>query len=543
MPVRPIVTRRMIVCALLLFGCGGGTEPSQTVGKPAYIMVSSDVGGTLPGTTAQFTATAIDSAGHPIADTQFEWATEDAFLATVDANGLVTALHPGPVLIFARAGGVEGGLTLNVLEPVTSILLGGVPAPLVPGAMLRLPYTLRSAAGDSLDIGFRLLGWSSSQPSVAQVGNDGIVTTVAPGTTTLSLTATGEGVSASVDLTVTTLHYLIAQDGGPISCGLTLEKRTYCWGTAYTGLQEGGVELLNVTPWPVATEVLFDSLRVGGGVACALTAAGEPWCWGTSNETGNLGDGTTTAHLTPAPVAGGLILKSIVPGAGYTCGLLLDGAARCWGANDWGVFGTGDRESSLVPREAAAGIQFRTISLSPTVQSGGPHTCGMSLGGDAYCWGTNEVGQLATYPRTQISESPTLVLSPTPLVDVQSGGQHGCGLAADGTVLCWGDNQGRALGDRPVQSPNFDSIPAPVHLAPAFTQIRAGLYRTCGLTAAGTVFCWGDNFGPVPVQIQIPQALNRIDVSVGRFCGRSVQGVVWCWTTPALPATKIEGQS
>ncbi|MFL5547822.1 MAG: hypothetical protein ACJ8AQ_09750, partial [Gemmatimonadales bacterium] len=81
--MRPIVTRRMIVCALLLFGCGGGTEPSQTVGKPAYIMVSSDVGGTLPGTTAQFTATAIDSAGHPIADTQFEWATEDAFLATV----------------------------------------------------------------------------------------------------------------------------------------------------------------------------------------------------------------------------------------------------------------------------------------------------------------------------------------------------------------------------------------------------------------------------------------------------------------------------
>jgi Regulator of Chromosome Condensation (RCC1) repeat protein/regulator of chromosome condensation (RCC1) repeat-containing protein/Big-like domain-containing protein len=541
MTVTPIAARRMVVCALLLFGCGGGTEPSQSR-KPAFVSVSSDVGGALPGTSVQFAATAIDSAGQPIAGTSFEWDTEDPFLATVDANGLVTAHHPGPVLIFARTAGLEGGLTLNVLEPVASVLLGGVRAPLVPGAMFRLPYTLRSAVGDSLDIGFRLLGWSSSQQSVAQVSSDGIVTTIAPGTTTLTLTATGEGVSASVDLSVTTLQYLTAQDGGPLTCGLTVAKRIYCWGTYYTGLQPDGVELLGVTPWPLETDVLFDSLRVGGGVGCALTAAGEPWCWGT-NENGTLGDGTFTSRLTPAPVSGGLILKSIVPGAGYTCGLLLDGAARCWGANDWGALGTGDRESSLVPRESAAGIQFRTISLSPTVQSGGPHTCGMSLGGVAYCWGANEFGQLATYPRTQISESPTQVLSPTPLMDVQSGGQHGCGLTAAAAVLCWGDNQNSSLGDRQLQYPNIDSIPAPVPNAPAFTQVRAGLYRTCGLTGAGAVYCWGDNFGATPVQIQIPQALTRIDVSVGRFCGMSVQGVAWCWTTPASAATKAEGQS
>jgi alpha-tubulin suppressor-like RCC1 family protein len=181
--------------------------------------------------------------------------------------------------------------------------------------------------------------------------------------------------------------------------------------------------------------------------------------------------------------------------------------------------------------------------LSPTVQSGGPHTCGMSLGGVAYCWGANEYGQLATYPRTQISHSPTEVLSPTPLVDVESGGHHGCGLAADGTVLCWGSNMRFELGDRELQYPVIDSIPAPVPNAPAFTQVRTSLYRNCGLTAAGAVYCWGDNFGKTPVLIQIPQALTRIDVSVGRFCGMSVQGVAYCWTTPGLPATKLEGQS
>ncbi|MEA2714802.1 MAG: hypothetical protein QOK27_2763, partial [Gemmatimonadales bacterium] len=188
-------------------------------------------------------------------------------------------------------------------------------------------------------------------------------------------------------------------------------------------------------------------------------------------------------------------------------------------------------------------ILFETISLSPSVQSGGPHTCGLSLGGNSYCWGANEFGQLATYPRIQISHSPTVVLSPTPLVDVQSGGQHGCGLAADGTVLCWGDNQGDALGDRQLPYPNIDSIPAPVPGAPAFTKIRAGLYRTCGLTNAGEVYCWGDTFGKNPVRIQIPEALTRIDVSSGRFCGMSVDGVAYCWTSGSLPATKVEGQS
>ena len=540
MTVTTIDLRRMVVCALLLVGCGGGTEPSQS-GKPAYVFMGAETGGAVPGISVQFTATATDSAGEVIPGARFEWATQDTFLATVDANGLATAHHPGQVLIYARTGGVEGGLTLTVLEPVASVVLRGVRAPVTPGAEFRLPAELRSAVGDSLTTTFRSLRWTSSQESVARVENDGVVTAVGPGTTTLTYGAEVEGVAASVDLSVATLQYRTAQNGGPIDCGLTVGKRVYCWGAPYTGLQPDGAELLGVTPWPVATDVLFDSLSVNGEMACALTAAGEPWCWG-SNDNGQLGDGTFTSRLTPEPVAGGLILKSIVPGAGYTCGLLLDGSARCWGYNDWGTLGTGDRESSRLPRESAAGIQFRTISLSPSVQSGGPHTCGMTLGGDAYCWGSNEQGQLATYPRVQIVHSPTPVLSPTPLVDIQSGGQHGCGLAAGGTVLCWGDNYGDALGDRQLQYPGIDSIPAPVPDAPAFTQIRAALYRTCGLTAAGDVYCWGEVFGKKPVRIQIPQAVARIDASSGRFCGMSVQGVAYCWNS-AAEVRKLEGQS
>jgi alpha-tubulin suppressor-like RCC1 family protein len=533
--------RRMAACVLLLCGCGG-TEPNPT--QASYVLVSSETGGALPGSTIQLTARAFDSTGQALSGVHFDWATEDGFLATVDANGLVTTLHPGNVAITARVDTVVGGLRLTVLEPVVSAELRGVRAAVVPGGSFRLPSVLRSGTGDSLATTFRDLRWSSSQEAVATVDNDGVVSTLAPGTTTLTLSAETEGVSASVTLVVATLQYRTAQDGGPITCGLTTAGRVYCWGvpgSGYVGLQPDGVELLNTTPWPVNTDLVFDSLTVGGGYACALTAGGNPWCWGV-NDHGTLGDGTATWRLTPQPVAGDLTLKAIATGAGYTCGLRVDGGTSCWGWNDWGNLGTGDRESSRLPRESAAGIQFRTISLSPTVQSGGPHTCGMSVDGEGYCWGANEYGQLATYPRTQISHSPTTILSPTPLVDVQSGGQHGCGLTGDGTVLCWGDGHGDALGDRVLQYPGIDSIPAPVPDAPPFTMIRAGLYRTCGLTAGGDVYCWGDLFGKKPVRIQIPEPLTRVDVSSGRFCGMSVGGVAYCWTSASLPATKLEGQ-
>ena len=531
--------RRLEVCAVLLAACGGdGTGPSPAV---TYLTVSSAGGGALPGQTVQFTAVAADSLGQAIPGVHVQWSSQDSFLATVDPTGLVTALHPGTVEVYARFDTLVAGAGFVVLDPVASADLHGVRAAVVPSAAFRLPFALRSAVGDSLTPLFRSLAWSSSDPAVAQVDSTGLITALAPGGTTITLAAAVEGVTASVELQVAKLQYVTAQEGGGFICALTTGKRAYCWGNGYEGIQADGTELVGTSPWPVNTEVLFDSLSAGHGQVCALTPAGVPYCWG-DNTYGALGDGTITSRLTPAPVAGGLTLASIAVGIDYACGLQVDGAAWCWGVNQWGNLGTGDREQALVPRPAAAGIHLRTISLSPDVQTGGPHTCGMADDGTAYCWGANQWGQLASYPRTAIVETATPVQSPAALVDVRSGGQHGCGLAGDGTVLCWGDNSGNALGDRQLDYPDIDSIPAPVPGAPALAQVRTALYRTCGLTGTGQVYCWGDVFGKTPILIGIPQPLVRIDVASHRFCGMSVQQVAWCWTLPGVTPTKVEGQ-
>ena len=60
---------------------------------------------------------------------------------------------------------------------------------------------------------------------------------------------------------------------------------------------------------------------------------------------------------------------------------------------------------------------------------------------------------------------------------ISAGGDHTCGLRADGSVTCWG-------GD-------FFGQSAPA--AGTYTQISAGGIHTCGLRASGSVTCWGDN--------------------------------------------------
>lgn len=108
------------------------------------------------------------------------------------------------------------------------------------------------------------------------------------------------------------------------------------------------------------------------------------------------------------------------------------GAAFCWGAGDAGQVGedstsTGNR---TVPAEASiAGKSFSVIS------SGANHSYAVATTGSAYCWGSNDFGQLGYTTFTQRT-APSLVTGTTVWQSVASGNQHTCGLASSGAILC-----------------------------------------------------------------------------------------------------------
>ncbi len=73
------------------------------------------------GETATFTAKAYNSSNAEVSST-FTWATQDPAIATVDANGVVTAKGLGNTIITATASGITGQAEVNVLPDTTIIV-------------------------------------------------------------------------------------------------------------------------------------------------------------------------------------------------------------------------------------------------------------------------------------------------------------------------------------------------------------------------------------------------------------------------------------
>ena len=71
------------------------------------------------------------------------------------------------------------------------------------------------------------------------------------------------------------------------------------------------------------------------------------------------------------------------------CGLLADGTAYCWGRNDFGQLGDGSSSAfSSAPVAVGGALKF------PSATVGSHHARGISVAGDAYCWGRNSEGAL-----------------------------------------------------------------------------------------------------------------------------------------------------
>lgn len=98
------------------------------------------------------------------------------------------------------------------------------------------------------------------------------------------------------------------------------------------------------------------------------------------------------------------------------------------------------------------------------VDSGAAHACGVSADGTITCWGDNSDGQLDA-PDGQFSA-------------VSAGRTHSCGLRSDGTITCWGGNENG-------QSNELDG---------QFTAVSAGGDLSCGVRSDGTGVCWGGGF-------------------------------------------------
>jgi alpha-tubulin suppressor-like RCC1 family protein len=457
----------------------------------------------------------------------------------VAAPGSVAALNGTETCGFERTTwhAVRAAPVVSVSLPLTLLS--------VPGAVQSLDLVLRTASGQRVFA--RPVVWSTDNASVAAMAL-GVVTSGSTGFATI--TAVVDGRTATTNVTVLPPTQFVAVTAGDaFTCALGADQHTYCWG-------HGVPTSSSMVPLPVQGAPAFSSISTSQHSVCGVSAAHQVWCWG-SNESGQLGTGARADTAGPVRIQGGSpSYTAVTSGGRHNCALATDGHAWCWGANDAGQLGNGSRTASSVPVTVAGALTFSALS------AGDSHTCGVASGGALYCWGSNRFGQLGdsttmdnTPPTTTDRTTPTLVQGSHPFVAVSAGFVHTCGIAAGGSVWCWGLNNAGQFGNG-TRTTAVSSYPIPAATGLSLVSISSSANYSCGLTAAGDIWCWGfkgtDTFGQLGYggrpgsssPVKVSGGLTWASVSTGVYlysdeatnggtaahtCGVTTSGTTWCW--------------
>jgi alpha-tubulin suppressor-like RCC1 family protein len=227
------------------------------------------------------------------------------------------------------------------------------------------------------------------------------------------------------------------------TCAIKPNNVAFCWGENSGGQLGDGTTTRHLTPTRVAGGHLFTLIDAGNYHTCALDTGAHVWCWG-PNFDGQVGDGTTTDRLRPVLIRGDRTWQHVGAGATHTCAVTTTKAAYCWGANRFGQVGNGEAgfgRRQLRPFAVLGGISFSTVA------SGGQHTCGLGTNSRAYCWGHNAFGEVGDGTSGNIRKAPVAVVGGKFFSMVTTGATHSCGVALGGRAFCWGENNAGQLGN------------------------------------------------------------------------------------------------
>jgi alpha-tubulin suppressor-like RCC1 family protein len=327
--------------------------------------------------------------------------------------------------------------------------------------------------------------------------------------------------------------------GGLQTCGLTTENRAYCWGYNGSGALGDGTTTRRLTPVAVAGTLQFRQVDAGVFHTCAVTTDYRAYCWG-GNRFGAVGDGTTANRLEPVPVAGGHQFRQVDAGQYHTCGRTTDNRVYCWGNNGSGQLGNGTNTGpetcdfspcSTRPVAVVGALAFRQIS------AGGVHTCGVTTGSRAYCWGDNAYGQIGDSSTVVRRLKPSRVAGGRQFRQVDAGLWHSCAVTTGDRPFCWGNGRTGQIGDG---KPYLRFWPRRVAGGLSFSRVSTEGFHTCGETTQNRAYCWGDNaegqLGDgtttrrlTPVAVAGGLFFSQVSAGSGWTCGKTPAAVAYCW--------------
>src|SRR5688500_1880456 len=480
-----------------------------------------------PGATTQASAVAKDASGNDLTGRPIMWSTDNAEVATVSTQGVVTGVKAGTATITATSEGKSGSATVTVSANVSEVVVT-LPQPgLSVGFNLQAAATVEDASGNPVQ--GQPVTWSSSNTAVATVSESGVVTGVARGNADIIATSSGKSGSASIGVVVITPQSLSA--GSSHTCAIATDGDTYCWGHNNQAQLGNGSTTSSAVPVRVAGGIKFKAVSASFVLTYALAENGQLYCW-------SLCPGSNTQVLTPQPWPTAVAAEVVEAGDGGavstapTC-VLGGETAYCWGGNLHGQLGRGTRGQAHVvyPEGPVAGNH----AFADIGSRSDNHVCAITTAGTAYCWGGGRSGERgalgAGAGAAKESLVPQAVSGNLVFKDIAVGHQHNCALTTAGQAWCWGDNGYGQLGAATEGCPwggSCSAIPVAVTGGHVFESIDVGGNQSCGLKASGEIYCWGQFFESVPIPFGGGVTYRSLSVGSGHACAVSTDGDAYC---------------
>src|SRR5262249_45820501 len=152
-------------------------------------------------------------------------------------------------------------------------------------------------------------------------------------------------------------------------------------------------------PQAVTGGLSFTNLVAGGAFTCGLTTDRRTYCWG-DNSFGQLGTDGTASQATPTPIATSERVATMAAGVQHVCATAASGTTYCWGADDRGQLGQRVDETCQITDYGYYNGPYvinvpcsrtpRPLPNAPgafTALTAGYGTCGLLATGETYCWG------------------------------------------------------------------------------------------------------------------------------------------------------------
>lgn len=263
--------------------------------------------------------------------------------------------------------------------------------------------------------------------------------------------------------------------------------------------------------------------------ACTLLESEEIRCWG-GNSLGNLGNGNLDPSSVPIhPDAELPPIANVVLGEGGTCVVGTDHSLWCWGRNTHGQI-----DPTLLDKHRP--VETGVSGEAKDAAIGAFHICMLTLNGEVFCQGRNDVGQLGD-PDLDESAHPVKVEGLPPIASIHSGYDFNCALSLDGEVWCWGRNSSAQLTGDSAEPP-YRATPMQVENLGTVKELTLGSAFACALNTDDELHCWGSNqagqLGAAgqPGSRQQPQGIGtpvRVQAGGSHACAINTDHEMWCW--------------